>query len=308
MRYIVAKGFYDGKGNVVILLKSSGKLKKIDDNLFEFVMTCYHEARHIAQDKLSKNSYEFFLAVIEDEVRKRQSDINYYLLHDDFSYEIGANLYGIEKTKEYLKKRYPYIYEKEKEKIQVLENKYTFEYLTYNATYNFDRFYQKINKAILNNCIRFENILEKFKPFKIFFNEDGSFKTITEIIQNENTFKIDSRIVSTIISSKSFIETVNLKSLTKEELEFINKHLNYTNSVYNNQLVTMKKYKNQKGIDLSNYLKKIKNINISFIYNLFKRSIIKKTYLKLTKDSREHHKEIVRDYLDKTQEEINKKR
>lgn len=307
---LYARGFYDMEGNIVIFLNTSDRIISLDGNLFSFVKTCYHEFRHTVQNEFSDESYEKFLTVVEALIRQNNNNVSYLLLHDDFSYEIGANLYGIRKAKEYVKRRYPYIYDKEKEKINILENKYTFEYLTYDAAYNFDKFYKIIKSLSFINISDLVKFLEKYKIFQIFLNNDGSFKTIKDIINNVNTFKIDSRIVSAVISSRSFIETVSVQSLSKEELEFFYKHLNYTNYVYNNQLETMTKYKNQKGIDLSNYLKKRQNIvdKARFMKNYIKKCVIKNLYLSLTKYKRKNHKKIINKYIEKTQEEISKKR
>lgn len=144
-RYIICKifkyvhgklvgGFYDHSSNsVFIFIDRIKKIKKIDKQIFKLAFICYHEVRHRQQREFSFYSYEGFINGIN-----HLDPINYYLSHDYYAFEIGANIYGIRKAEEYLKKNYPDIYEKQKEEILFLSKLYYLEFLTYDSPQFFD--------------------------------------------------------------------------------------------------------------------------------------------------------------------------
>lgn len=53
---------------------------------------------------------------------------DYLLAHDLYSCEIGANLYGIRKAKDYMIKKYPQEYESQKAYIDLLEKYYYYQF------------------------------------------------------------------------------------------------------------------------------------------------------------------------------------
>ncbi len=87
--------------DIVIFLNRIDKIEKVD-NIFQLARTCYHEVRHSIQQNFDNYSYEGFLRNID---LLRTNKIYYQVEHDSFSFEIGANLYGISKAKEYIKKK-----------------------------------------------------------------------------------------------------------------------------------------------------------------------------------------------------------
>ena len=92
------------------------------------VYLCYHESRHSIQRKLPCFQFERFIMDINHSLR---TELDYTFTHDNYFYEIDANLYGVQKAKAYLKKYYPELYIKEKEGIENLEKKYNLDYQLY---------------------------------------------------------------------------------------------------------------------------------------------------------------------------------
>lgn len=117
---LIADGFNDSKGNIVIFLNRINKIEKIEHKIFRLAQICYHEARHSMQQKFDNYSYDGFLRDIDHFLK---TNIDYTLEHNKYSFEIGANLYAVRKAKEYLKTRYPDLYKKHKDEIEKLEKK-----------------------------------------------------------------------------------------------------------------------------------------------------------------------------------------
>ena len=54
---------------------------------------------HSVQNEFDSNSYDGFLKGMEKIFRRLTNNIDYLLKHDGYSFEIGANLYGVEGLK-----------------------------------------------------------------------------------------------------------------------------------------------------------------------------------------------------------------
>lgn len=225
-------GFYNpSKNNIVIFIDRIKKIKKIDRQIFNLAFVCYHEVRHRIQKEFSQYSYEGFIDFID-----KLNIFDYGLSHDSFSYEIGANLYGVKKAKEYMIKNYPDLFESQKEYINLLEQIYYYQYLTYDAGLHVDSSLAvlKIMNKLSNKetSEKDDELHKKIKQFesilKIFINEDFSFKNIDEIIQNEELKKLDKRIVYAVLSSKTFLSSVDLNNLSYNSLLVLSEVLTYT--------------------------------------------------------------------------------
>ena len=86
-------------------------------------------------------------------------------------------------AKEYLKKNYPSLYEKQKEEIEKLEKRYQYDYLIYDASNTVDRFIniakqaKNITKVTNKVGIKTFQEMEKSTVLDIFLNSnDLSFK------------------------------------------------------------------------------------------------------------------------------------
>ena len=128
--YLPCEGYNNFKGTMVVFvdkLLRSFVAKRIS-SIFMLANVCYHEARHSAQKTFDRYSYESFLRDIEQFYRKVGGNRDYKKHHDSYSFEIGANLYGVRMAREYLKKYNLEVYEKLKDKIDRVEHFYQEDY------------------------------------------------------------------------------------------------------------------------------------------------------------------------------------
>ena len=213
------------KDNIMIFL--NGRIIRKEHSLFEILTTVYHELRHSMQTRMSEYGYECFLYSIEDYLRLGTcGTIDYRNNHDVYSYEIGANLYGVGRAKEFLQTRYPEIYAKEEDYIRLCEKKCLFSYYMYDASTVFD-----IAVPIIRAQMKKGNSNSIIK----FFNEDGSFKSVECLLDDPWFCDLDDRIVSAVVSSMHFLSELNFEELSSYELEFISEMLDYANNIYDNQ-------------------------------------------------------------------------
>lgn len=248
---LIAGGLNDLEGNIVIFVNHYNTIEKVENKIFSIANACYHEIRHSFQKTFDSFSYEGFLRDVDISL---YTIPDYILEHDNYSIEIGANLYGVKKAKEYLRTKYPDLYNNYKEEIDKQEKKYQLDYMTYDASYNIDRLIQMIKSK--NNKPKNEKKLTDISPvLEIFLNEDASFKTFNEIIQNDRFKNLDKKIIHCILSSESFLKQINMDQLSIEEMEIINESLQYTASLYKIQSDLIKQSLNEKNIEYQNYLK-----------------------------------------------------
>lgn len=203
------------------------KIKKDKHSHIELLRACYHEARHSIQLNFDINSYACFLHYAEG-VLINNNYTNYNKSHDNYSIEIGANLYGIFKTEDFLKNKYPDVYKLEKGYIKGLETSFKLDYMLYDAVGQMNKALELVNKKSLK-------INDEIPIFNIFMGDDNSFKSINDIIKNPNFEKIDKRIVYTVLSSDLFLNSIDIEKLSDIELTTLNEALQYTYTIYSNQ-------------------------------------------------------------------------
>ncbi len=233
--------------------------KKLDNPLFELLKNCFHETRHCIQFKFDNYSYKKFLCNMEA-VINIYAWSKYNSCHDDFSFEIGANIYGITKTKEFLKNNYPHIYNLEKNRIERFEKVYKLDYILYDATEQLD----KTIDIVKSQEIQINN---DYPCFNIFLNDNNSFKSMKDIIENPDLKKFDERILYTILSSNSYLESVDIEKLSNEELAILNEALQYTYTIYNNQYKFILTSFTNKDINI-NYFNQMKKLLVEKIENI----------------------------------------
>ncbi len=228
-------GYNDLNGTTVIFLDKLDRLsrRRQISNIFLLVSACYHEARHSEQQFFDKYSYDRFLSDIEMFYMKTDANRDYTENHDEYSFEIGANLYGIEMAREYLKKNYPRVYEEDKDKIDILEECFLVDYKLYNPTYFIDMVIPRIrNIRPLDDNKKVKDIKDKSLILSIFLNDDGSIKRPSEVEYQE----LDKRIVYAVYSSLSFLNKLTcIDDLTEEEISIINEAIEYTSELCENQ-------------------------------------------------------------------------
>lgn len=236
--------FYNRKKNLIaIILDNFWKLSDRAEQIYELLFSILHEARHVKQKTFDTNSYEGILYFIDNVIGIDDFDYE-FVAHNSYSFEIGANLYSIRKTSEYMQQHFPDEYVQIKPKIDMLENIYCLEYLSYNLSKRFDKFIPCFQYCIKNKIVRWNNQLEDINQlnnsiipdvFMTFFQEDGTLKNITEIINNENFDKVDKRISYALLSSTLFLKKLDINNLEHKQLVILREALEYTIFLTNQQ-------------------------------------------------------------------------
>ena len=262
-------GFRSNSSNdIVMFLRHSKRVVKPKKSFFDLVVNSYHEARHINQDFLDKYSYEGALIDMENYVSSNRKILGYIMEHDSYFVDIDARMYSLSKAVDYIKSKYPKIYEKSKEYINRLSREYNFHFLTFdivsvveNAIQVRKKRYKSVS-SMINNPILFEMYLSEPVPaiFNLFLNVNGTFKSISQIISNCRKHNIDDRIIKAFLSSKYFLESVDISSLSNDDLSIVIDSLDYISSYYQDQLIMIDDAIANKDISMIKYLKMKKNI------------------------------------------------
>ena len=248
-------------GNIIIFLNKTESVKKVDfsKGILEFLNTVYHELRHGIQKQDPSISYERYVFFLERYLRAaRVKEFDYSTMHDEFLAEIDADLYGIRNASEYLQKWEPEIYEEKKDYIDRLEKKYLLNYNTYDASRTYD-----LAVTVMRNKYKKEGASCE----TIFMNEDGTFKSIQSILDDPILYTVDEKIVAFVMSSRTFLREIDFTELSYKDLKALNKILNYTKTIYNNQLNHLEEALKNKTIGEHLYSTKKDNIinNINHI-------------------------------------------
>ena len=261
----------------------------ITKDLFQVIKTCYHEARHSVQKTFDRYSYERFLYDIEMFYMKTDANRDYTENHDEYSFEIGANLYGVEMAREYLKKNYPKTYEREKRIIDAIEDRYKNDYMLYNPSYTIDRVIPRIrmlNPFGDNEIVKHDFIKDTSPVLSIFLNGDGSFKRPSEVLTNEKYQSLDKRIVYAFFSSELFLKELgNIKDLTPEEVLILNNSMDYMKLLCE---VQMRYYDNEISAmdEHSNFFERQK-MRLIYMRSFFSKYEYVKKYLGSFKENKE---------------------
>lgn len=307
---IHASGVYmnnpDNQTNsIYMFLKNSGRITKNNRNIYDILFICYHEIQHSNQVNFDQYDYAGFLRDI-DNYLKNDSPRDYLTEHSKYSLEIGANLYAANKTKEYIQKNFPSIYEQNKEYIDKRERQAKFYYQTYDASDTIERTIQALkNKSKHNDSLSKE--MEEISPIlKIFLNSDLSYKTIDDIVSNEKFKMLDKRIIHAFFSNKTFLENINFEELSEENLVLLSESLQYTNTLYQNQLQLLSQEKN---INLLEFLKIEKNILMRYklVDQYYRNKVGHILNFKRNDRSQQQHMESIPNYLEKTNTLIRKR-
>ena len=284
---------YFEKGTIVVFVDKV--LNKFEaqriGSIFMLARTCYHEARHWVQQTFDRYSYDRFLSDMEMFYMKTDANRDYLENHDEYSFEIGANLYGTKMAREYLKKNYPKTYEREKRVIDAIEDRYKNDYMLYNPSYTIDRVIPRIrmlNPFGDNEIIKHDFIKDTSPVLSIFLNGDGSFKRPSEVLANEKYQSLDKRIVYAFFSSELFLKELgNIKDLTPEEVLILNNSMDYMKLLCE---VQMRYYDNEiRAMDEpSNFFERQK-MRLIYMRSFFSKYEYVKKYL----DSLKENKEII---------------
>ncbi len=284
--YLPCGGYNNFKGTMVVFvdkLLRSFVAKRIS-SIFMLANVCYHEARHSVQKTFDRYSYESFLRDIEQFYRKVGGNRDYRRHHDSYSFEIGANLYGIRMASEYLKKYNLEVYEKFKDKIDRVEQQYEEDYKMYNASYTIDRVLPIIKVASAfgdNEIVKHDFIKDTSPVLGIFLNGDGSFKKPSEVMNDERYQDLDKRIVYAIFSSLTFLKDLgHMNNLTPDEISIVNEAIDCTSELCRRQMVSLNESKSKVHTMIS-------------LWSYLKTYFVKYNYIKRRLNSFESNRELV---------------
>ena len=284
-------GFYIEKDQEITVFISYFQHQKTpEEHLATLIFTCFHEARHLYQSKkIPPTTLVNYLSIIEQKIRLIDIEDDYQFNHDAYSYEIGANLYGISKTKKYMQKNYPNEYQKLQSSLEKLEKKYTIDYFNYDAIDTINRYIllsRKSNKEKIKN----KNDLDPIS--KIFLNNDYSCKKIKDIIQNKEFSSLEKELIYSFIATDEFLKSISTNTLTNEEITLLINSLTYALTLYQNQRITLKKYQLEKEIP-KNFLTQ----KIIKIYQELNNIIIGKEKAFRNEKRKKNHQKNIHTYL-----------
>ena len=203
--YSMAGGFTNGK-NITILMNDKTFKNDFNEELYFKILSTFHEYRHVCQienfdikniDKPITN-FNHFQYLIEHNC-KRYLPPGYALAHDDFYFEIDANLYGIEMADQYCQKN----------NISAGKFQQTYKQRQYSKqlTYNFDNFIAMNRSISINPLV--SNKLQKNPTYSLFFNKFGNFNKLSDIIKNPLFFSLGERLKMEMLTSENFISSIN---------------------------------------------------------------------------------------------------
>ena len=208
----------------------------LDEQILELVFTSYHEARHIIQHSFDEYSYDRFLNTIDRIYKGYINSTDYNYFHDDYSFEIGANLYAINKTKQYLKEHYQDIYNRKIDELNEREDKYVKDYFVYSPL---------TRTKMVIDLVQREKKMDLIPIMKHFMNEDGTFKNLKEIMNDRDYGKIDKKIIYSIISLKEYLNTLDMKKLPENEKNLLIEALKFHKIITINSLENIEKYSDE---------------------------------------------------------------
>lgn len=204
-----SEGFFGNRNKDLVVFINNGKTKK---NLVSIIDTFYHELEHYKQLKLDLTNYQDFVIYME-KIIKKYNKLDYKVNHDQYMYEIKANLSGV-------KQAYSFInthqligidLQKDSEYLKTLEYIYKYDYCNYN-------YYDTLEKFI-RIYKEHQDTIELPDYFKLFLNEDGSYKSINEILNNKSNISSPIYIIFGTDHFRNNIDLLNLSKADKDILE-----------------------------------------------------------------------------------------
>ena len=226
-----AGGFFDNASKRIYLF--SGIIEKIkernyynynntkDNGLTFLIFAAFHELEHLLQlkypEKLRKQfAFSRQMYKLEDVIIKIAqydqliSDVNYREQHDNFLFEIDADIKGVDNSLSFV--RY--------HKINGISNRY-FELMKKYNDFRINNYDIPIMISQFNKIVKkYPEILNNKKwldceELTQFYHLDGNLKSIEEIIS------VNSSLLPYFVSSISFLKSINGKIITDYQKKFI---------------------------------------------------------------------------------------
>ena len=221
IKYGKAYKVYNNLNNKIEIKEDLNSLKTTCSNILR---TMYHEKRHHLQKTKKNNSFTSIVCQIEDNMKESLYGISkYFKNHDEWYFEIDANLYGVKKAIEY--------YENNPQ-----DNHADMNYLkdlyyinkTQKYAYDFDKFFTMYNIYREKNPfytssknIITSNIFLKDKEeiwHKVLYGDKKRLKPVEEIINNPLINKIDPKFINYVLTSKYLNKNTNYDELDYDTL------------------------------------------------------------------------------------------
>ena len=251
--------YFPNKKSIVLFLhdrKVLSLLSHREKNSGEFVanytFTLFHELRH------------HYKKVIDDSIGINEQvnfgmfnrDISYYIsyyfpshygmYHDEYWHEIDANLYGINRTSEFLKSK-GMLTEECKTFIRKRKNRYLYNL----NSYDFHYFLSVLDKIVKNNP---EIDINDNYFLALFYKNNKEFNSVDEILYLANAWNVDEKVLNYFFSNAIFLNNLDFISLSLRNQKVIvnaidcalKKEINRRNN--NNELLK------REQIDLKMYL------------------------------------------------------
>lgn len=223
-----AGGFYDSKSKLIYIFSNvihdinqrnyNNPTNKNNNGLAFLIQACFHELEHRLQldsrQKLRKQpAFSSIMYDIEKLIIMCDRDF-YKQNHDNFYLEIDADIKGVDNAINFV----------DFYGFEGINKEYYEALRTYNKyrTLNYDipQFVSRLNKIVkmypqMLSDTRYINNQQILS----FYDEKGNFKSINEIMENTNI------LTPYIVSSEMFLKTIDTKSITQEQRQFIMKNL-----------------------------------------------------------------------------------
>lgn len=268
----ITKAFYNQEKNIIVVFKDKHKKDNENDEIIDFLITIYHEIRHVFQENKLNIPEENFIFDIEFLAMYNNDDVlktynNNAEFHKSFYFEIDSDIYAISKAKEYIEKNN--IENFNKEIFEKKKNSIIHRYISY----NFDYFLETALNSIKNkNEIDVHNLSKTniVDILQLFFNDKAMFKNLDKIINNERLLSIDVNITKLLLSSNLFLENLDINNLSdkskfilnnilEEKIEEFNQKNHLNEDFYKNKKIDLKRY-NKTNKYLTNKLELLNNI------------------------------------------------
>ena len=260
-----AAGFYDTKSKTIYFFSETiekireknydNKQYENDNGLTFLIFASFHELEHFIQKEYpEKLRNQFKLAkpmyAIEELIIKMNKfdpdiiDFDYYEKHDNFLLEIDADIKGNNNARSFIKHH----------KITGINLRY-FDLM---QSYNDFRINNYDIPTMINQFIKiikkYPDILSNkdwldFDELKQFFNQDGTVKSINELMS------IQSDLTPYFVSSISCIYSLNDTHINEEQIKFINGCLKLVIDEHEEKQKNLKEFPNIKYVvtELKNY-------------------------------------------------------
>lgn len=265
-------GYHARNNNIVIFIRKK-KIKNMYD-LPMFIKTLYHELKHYKQHMMSKNSKDVNLDKVRYDMEAfiMQNDYEHYETnYYGYYFEMEAELYALNKSLKYLQENgllsdnLRWQYEKEKEVILFIM-----------CNFNIQIYLKKIHEIMQTDFIEIQSWLF------IFYNKDGTFKKIEEILDLINLYDVGEDVFNIFFTSEAFLASADFSSLTSEQQNVISKALQssyeleierYKNNfnflkkgiIIQKMLIRANSLIAKRLIQYSKKIEELKNINLSDI-------------------------------------------